>query len=510
MERLTGRCLLLVVALVPLALLAATPPPAGAKDTLVYATENKIDTLDHYKTSSGISWTIGYLMWDSLVEMDPKINKIIPAAAKSWRIIDDKTWEFTLNPGIKFHNGNPLNSEAVRFTLEEAILNPARKSTKAGHFKWVDKVQVVDDLTFRILTTEPYPLVLERLYNMFIYDPISTTAKGFEALAENPMGSGPYKMTKLDRGTELVMTRDPNYWKKDTAKINNIKIRIIPEPSIRLAELLSGGIDFTDGLPADMIDSLKKSNQVAPLVADTAEINFWQFDSAGRAGQSPLTDKRVRQAIWHAIDRQAIVKNVLKDLATVVDSPVNPLMFGYDPAIKGYGYDPEKAKALLKEAGYEKGFTVDLWQYVNHQVYPNQAAAGYLDKVGIKVNIKNYIGNVGQMVILRNTGKVTGIGNFEWITSLLDADVTLFSWFATETLDYSKDAQLAEWATAARSTLDRDKRREVYSKMQRRVVEEAYWMPFYSVKQLAGRNKKLHLDLVAGQIPWIKGAYWDN
>jgi len=508
-KTMTVRPMMMVIFVVGLCALSSILPARGfTADMLVYGHESKIGTLDHYQTSSGISWTLGYLMWDSVVERDPKTNKIVPGAAKSWKIINDTTWEFTLHDGIKFHNGNPLNAEAVRFTIMEGILNPERKSTKAGHFKWVDRIEVLDELTFRIITKSPYPLVLDRLYNLYVYDPISTKANGFASLSETPMGSGPYKFVKWTRGSELVMTRNSQYWKKGVAQIETIKIRIIPEPSTRLAELLNGGIHFTTNLPNDMIDPLRKSDKIEPLVADTAEINFWQFDTIGRAAKSPVSDKRVRRAIWHAIDRQAIVKNILRDLGTVVDSPVNPLMFGYDPAVKGYEYNPEKAKALLKEAGFENGFEIDLWQYVTHQNYPNQAAIGNLNQVGIRVNLKDYIGNIGQMVKLRDTGKITGIGNFEWITAILDADVTLSSWFGPGPKNYSGDAELAKWAEEAGATLDMEARRAIFSKMQRKIVDEAYWMPFYSIKMLAGKSKKLKVEMVAGQIPWFKGASW--
>jgi peptide/nickel transport system substrate-binding protein len=500
--------------LVGMALVAAmgvVAPGAGAwaaGDTLVMGHEDKIPTFDHYKTTGSMSWIIGFLMWDTLVELDPKTNKIVPHAAHSWSLIDDTTWEFKLRPGIKFHNGNPLNAESVRFTIEDAILDPQRKSTRTTHFNWVKKVEVLDDLTFRIHTSGPYPLALERLYNMFIYDPISTKEKGFDHLAENPMGSGPYRLVKWDRGSELVVSRDPGYWKKDGAAIQTIKIRTIPEPSTRVAELVSGGIHFTLGLPGDMLEVIRKAKNVDAVITPTAEVNFWQFDAAGRASQSPLMDRRVRRAIWHAIDRETIVRNVLRDLGQVIDSPVNPLMFGFDPGVKGYGYDPDRARALLKEAGYEKGFAVDLWQYVNHQNHPNQAAVGYLNKVGIQVNIKDYAGNIGQLVTLRNSGKVTGIGNFEWITAILDADVTLQSWFAQSAMNYCGDAELDALLKEARTTLDPHKRAAIYSKVQRKVVDEAYWMPFYTYKMLSGKAKELEIDMIAGQIPSLKDARW--
>jgi peptide/nickel transport system substrate-binding protein len=493
-----------------LAAASLTPPPtvAASSDVLVYGHEDKIATFDHYKTSSNISWIIGFLMWDTLVEMDPKTNKIVPSAAESWSLINDTTWEFILRPGIKFHNGNPLNAEAVRFTIEDAIIAPPRNSTRTTHFKWVKKVEVVDDLRFRIITEGPYPLVLERLYNMFIYDPISAKEKGFDHLAENPMGSGPYKLVKWERGSELVVARNPEYWKKEVGKIQTIRIRTIPEPSTRLAELISGGIHLTTGLPGDMLENLEKAKNAEPMVTDVCTVNFWQFDSMGRAAQTPLMDKRIRRAIWHAIDRETIVKSMLPGMARVIDSSVSPMMFGFDPNMKGYEYNPDKAKALLKEAGYEKGFSIDLWQYLNHQNHPNQAAMGYLEKVGIKVTLKDYTGNIGQMVTLRNTGKITGIGNFEWFTGILDAEAILSAWFAKSPMDYSNDEELDKLVNEARTSLDPEKRKALYSKVQAKVLDEAYWMPIYAMKMLSGKAKNLQVDMMAGQTPWLKMADW--
>jgi peptide/nickel transport system substrate-binding protein len=500
---ITGVALIMAVAV-----LSPGTTRAASDDILVLGHEDKISTFDHYKTTGSMSWIIGFLMWDTLVELDPKTNKIVPHAAESWTVIDDATWEFKLRPGIKFHNGNPLNAESVRFTIEDAILDPKRNSTRTTHFNWVKKVEVLDELRFRIRTDGPYPLALERLYNMFIYDPIATKEKGFDYLAENPMGSGPYRLVKWDRASELVVSRNPDYWKKDGANIQTIRIRTIPEPSTRMAELVSGGIHFTLGLPGDMLEVLKKAKNVEAVITPTAEVNFWQFDSAGRASQTPLTDKRVRQAIWHAIDREAIVKNVLPEMAEVIDSPVNPLMFGFDRNVKGYEYNPDKARALLKDAGYEKGFAIDLWQYVNHQNHPNQAAVGYLNKMGIQVNLKDYSGNIGQMVTLRNSGRVTGIGNFEWITAILDADVTLQSWFAKSPMNYSNDEDLDALLKEARTTIDPEKRKAIYSTVQRKIIEEVYWMPFYTYKMLSGKAKNLEIDMIAGQIPSLKAAMW--
>jgi len=195
-----------------------------------------------------------------------------------------------------------------------------------------------------------------------------------------------------------------------------------------------------------------------------------------------------------------------------LDGPCNPLHWGYDPAVKQYSYpyNPEKAKALLKEAGYEKGFTVDLWEYEGFQKQPNQAAMGYLEQVGIKVNLKDYAGNTGQLIKLRNARKVTGIGNFNWGSyNIFDADAILPAWFMIkEGMCYNHDQELNDWLQEARDSVDPQKRKALYSKAQKKIMEEAYWMPFFIVHQIYGRNKNLHIVVGKDEVPRYNEAYW--
>ena len=488
------------------------PASAAKKDTFVIGWNTKFSTLDNYKSSLRVSIQFGYMVFDSLVTRDPDTGEILPGLARSWKNIDPVTWEFKIQPGVKFHNGNPCNAEAVRFTIEDRILAEEQKATQRNNFKWIKKVEVIDDVTFRIITHKPYPIVLQRLNTLFVYDPVYVKEVGDKVVAEAPMGSGPYMFVKWDRGSQIVLKRNPNYWKKGVPKIENVICRIIPELSTRVAELISGGIDFALNLTPDMWGTLEKNKNVDPMGVPILRVNFWQFDGSGRASKTPLMDKRVRQAIIHAIDRKAIIKNVSLGHAGELYGPLNPLHWGYDPAVKqhDYAYDPEKAKALLKEAGYEKGFTLDLWQYNAYQNQPNQAAMGYLEQVGIKLNFKDYIGNTGHMIKMRNAGKVTGIGNFAWGSyNIFDADAILPAWFMLKDMKcYNKDQELNDWLQAARDSVEPKERQELYSKAQKRIVQEAYWMPFFIVHSIMGKHKDLNIIVGKDEVPRFNGASW--
>jgi len=482
----------------------------AARDTLNVAAYTKFHTMEPFQTSARQMIQIGYLMWDPLVLREPDTGKVIPHVATSWKQVDELTWEFKIRDDVTFHNGNKLTAEAVRFTIEDRVLNADPKSPRVSNFKWAKKVEVVDDTTFRIHCHNSYPLVLEQLNTLFIMDPKSTKANTFEYVQGNAMGSGPYKFVSWDKGSKLTMTRNENYWMKGVPAIKNMVIKIVPETSTRLAELFSGGVDVSLNLLNDQVPSFKDHPDYEVLNFSILRIDFWQFDAMGRASDSPLKDARVRRAIAHAIDRKKILKRLIQKEGYEVNVSTSPYHFGHNKDIRGYEFDPKKAKALLAEAGYGDGFEMDLWQYASHQKLFNQAAMQMLSKVGVKVNLKDYVGNSQQMAKLRRAGKLTGIANLNWGSyNVFDADMILHPFFDLEASNnYAGDKELSMWLNEARTSMDSAKRLDLYYKAQQRIHDESYWMPTFGVRRFYGKHKDL--DLVAGvdEVPRLQFAKW--
>jgi len=501
--------LMSIAAAAVVAVMAGAPAQA-ARDSMNIAGYEKNHTMEPYQTSSRQMLQMGYMIWDPLVLRDADTGKILPHVAISWETPNDRSWKFKIRKDVKFHNGNPLTAEAVKWTIEDRILNPERKSPRLPNFKWVKSVEVVDDYTFVIHTHEPYALALERLNTLYIMDPKWGKEHDFQYIQEHAMGSGPYKWVSWTKGSSVVLVRNENYWMKGVPAIKNVTIKVVPEAATRLAELFSGGVDVSLNLLLDQVPGFKSQPNYKVLNFPIIRIDFWQFDSMGRASDSPVKDVRVRKAIAHAVDRDKIVTKLVRNEGYIVNGPMSPHHFGYDETIKWYKYDPKLAKKLLAEAGYPKGFEIDLWQYADHQTLPNQAAMQMLAKVGIKVNLKNYIGNNQQMAKLRRTGKITGIGNFNWGSyNIFDADAILFPFFDMKSFNnYTGDEELSKMLTEARNSVDPKFRAAIYKKAQKRIIDQVYWMPMFGVKRFYGVHKDLDLKAGLDEVPRFQFAKW--
>ncbi|MBW1699444.1 MAG: hypothetical protein JRH18_18780 [Deltaproteobacteria bacterium] len=452
--------------------------------------------------------TVQEQFFDGLYVLDEKTLRPKPNLAISHKLVKDTTWEFVLRRGVKFSNGEPFDANVVKYTLER-VLDPKRKLYDRPTWdKILDRVEIVDDYTVRLITKKPYPIMLEKLaFDAYMVPPKYIEKKGDSSFGEHPIGTGPYKLIQWKRGEEILFETNDLYWGEKPA-IPKLHFRIIPESAVATAELITGGVDIVGRLDADQVPTVEKSKKAKVYQSPSNRIHFLQLDGDGRGGPTPFQNLKARLAVYHAIDRETIIKEIKRGYGTMLHGPLYRKYFGYDPGIKDIEpkYDPEKAKQLLTEAGYKGGFEAELSGYMQKQVL--EAIQGYLRRVGIKTKLNWYGADLGTLIKLRNAGKVKDVAMYTWGTNIYDPDYILPYWFGYNAeKNYNRDKQIDEWLTAAAQTFDKDKRKELYSKVQRRIVEQAYWVPVFAEVSLYGINKGL--DFVSlGEFPRYYRCSW--
>jgi len=487
----------------------------AAKDRVVVAFGSNIPTLDPHMHSSRLAHIADYHLYDTLMYRSPKDGyKPGPGLATSLRSLNPTTWELKLRQGVKFHNGEPFNAEAVKFTLDR-VLDPATKSVTRGNFTWIKEVKVVDEFTVQIVTAKPFPAAPEFLTLAYIVPPKYLKAVGDEEFSKKPVGTGPYKFVEWRKAEHLIVEANPDYWKdspKGMPKIKTIVFRTIPETTTQIAELLSGGVDIIRNVPPDQIAVVKDSANARISATKILRVNSLMLDSAGRASNTPLTNQKVREAIAHAINVDEMLKTILGGYAERTATGVNPLHFGFDGSVKPYPYDPDRAKKLLAEAGYPNGFEVTFNTYSGTITSMDQMAdamAGYLAKVGIKAK-RRHIEDVGLWTKSGQEGKLEGIQYYSWgSNSIFDADAILYALtYSKEPLSYTKDTALDQLLDEGRTQLDVKKRQEAYAKAQKLLHDKIYWIPINVQYTIEGVNKNLNYEAGSDEMMRVYGASW--
>ena len=286
------------------------------KDTVrlaVYQPVSMIDTIynPHPETS-----LIANPVFDSLVHFDALKREYVPLLATSWKRLDDKTYEFKLREGVKFHDGSPFSADDVIYSFDVFMDPKYNFRFKDTRFGWLDKVEKVDDMTVRISSKEPYAPFLDRLTaNTPIYP-----AKIYRALenksdfGRNPIGTGPYKVVSFDPAKgEVVYERNEDYTMgaiRQPGSVKNIRLASIPDQQTQIAKLFSGELDLVYNIEPDMVASLAANPSLKVAVERTVSYTYIQFDTRDRTGIGFFKDKRVREALLKAIDRKALTQGV--------------------------------------------------------------------------------------------------------------------------------------------------------------------------------------------------------
>ena len=456
-----------VAALLVLLLAAA---PAWAQGELRVAIPWTPENLDPTMNLSSLRSQVGVSVFDSLVGRDAD-GKIVGELAESWRGLDDRTWQLKLRRGATFHNGEPFNAEAVRFTFQR-VLNPEQKSPNRATVSEVERVDVVDDLTVDLVLRAPHAPFLVRLIDFPMVPPKYTAEKGNQGLALRPVGTGPFAFVELVKDDHMIVEAFDKHW-RGQPRIKRIVFKPIPEPFTRAAALRNGEVDLITTVPPTLAAELDK---VAGVRVQRAP-STWQIYLGLNALKKPLSDVRVRQALNYATDVDAIIKNVMDGNGRRLEGPFTPNVFGFDASVKGYAPDPARARRLLAEAGYPDGVEVTLdapaGRYQGDKEIA-EALGGQWQKAGFRPKVqvaewgayfKKYLGK--QML----DAYLLGLGG-----PMQDAD-ELYNLVSSKGRGlYYKNERVDDLFDQGRATTDPARRRKVYADLARAMVEDATWV----------------------------------
>jgi peptide/nickel transport system substrate-binding protein len=500
-----GRRLGLIAAILAAWSLSA-PAFAGKRDNSIrFASDQAPESVDPYMNNVRIGVIIAQQVWDTLIYRDPKTNEYKGQLATAWKWIDDKTLELDLRRGVKFHNGEEFDADDVVHTLN-FVAKPENKVVTQQNVNWIERAEKLDKYKVRIVAKRPFPAAIEYLAGPVVIHPNEYYAKvGPQGMNEKPVGSGPYRITEHALGKLIRLERNPDYFKdspKPQPKIDKVEIRVIPDAQTRVAELMAGSTDMIMHIAPDQAQQLRTVPRLQVVSGETMRFVFLNMNSMDSSPAPQLRDIRVRKAIMHAIDRNAMIKQIVGEGARVLHVVCFPSQFGCtDEGAPRYAYDPAKAKQLLAEAGLPDGFEIDIYAY--RERHQTEAMIGYLRAVGIKANLR-FMQYAAMRDALR-TGKA-GLGHQAWGSfSVNDVSAATPVYFKGQADDITRDPEVIALLERGDSSIDPKTRQEAYRKALTLIQERAYAAPLYSLPVFYVTSS----DLVFTAYPDEMPRFWE-
>ncbi len=495
--------LLTCAALAGLALGSVT---AWADTTLVVGIAADPTGLDPEAVENNTSGYIMSTVYDSLVRYKPGTTEVSPGVAEKWDVsADGLTYTFHLKPGLKFSDGTPLDAKAVVWNVDRQLnkANPQyiyNTGPVEGYeeFTYGDlaSYRAVDDATVEFVFKQPSAPFLNSMAMVWngLVSP-AAAAKWGKDYRNHPVGSGPFIFREWRQRDEVILDANPTYW-GGKPKVDHLIFKEFPDAQAAVLALKRGEIQILGDVSTQTIAAIKADPNLEILTQPGLAVS----GVALPVDVAPFNDKRVRQALNYAVDKNAIDKALFNGLAVPMTSPLPAAQWGFDPAIKGYPYDPAKAKALLKEAGVQPGVQVELLTYNSPRGYnpagPNLAVAiqGYLKKIGIDANVRQLeVGGYFQAV---RSGTYKGLAMEGWTGDNGDPDNFIGEMWGAKNIPVVnwlryKNPELETLLADALKVADPAKRTAIYAQAQRIVVDDAPWIFINSTLQVRAISKQV-------------------
>lgn len=363
----------------------AVEAEVGPRGTLRVGLGSLVSALDPNATTTGPPATIVfYPVFDALTFI-AEDGSVLPGLATTWEATGDKTWVLTLRQGVVFSNGDSFDARDVKFTFDR-VLDPENKQVVRSRVATINSVVVLDDHTVQIETIDPDPILLKRLASVFILPSVYFQEIGADRFAMEPVGTGPFSFGEFQPSSTLRLDAVETSW-RGLPKVTSVEITAMPVASTRVSALQAGAIDMAEGIPPDQAARLSDRSDITIASVTLGQANVIILDTVENEA---LGDVRVRQALNYAVDKAAIVDNLMRGYAQPTGQLVANNGVGHDSRIEPYPYDPSKARELLADAGYADGFEMTLYSTEGLQLNDRQmveATAGYLRAVGVKAQV---------------------------------------------------------------------------------------------------------------------------
>ncbi|SON58097.1 Hemin-binding lipoprotein [Hartmannibacter diazotrophicus] len=490
---------LLAAAIAAATLLFAAPSWAQSPpNVLIVGQIAEPKSLDPHVDTAVNDFRILMNLYDGLVRYKDGTLEVEPSLATSWTISDDgKVYTFKLREGVKFHDGTPFNAEAVKFNFDRMLkddhpFHDTGPFPLAFFFSTVSEVKVIDDMTVEFDLSAPYAPFLSNLAypTGLIVSPAAVEQYGKD-FGRHPSGTGAFKFAEWSANEKVVITRNEDYW-DGAPPLEAVVFRPITDTNTRVAEMLSGGLDVMVEVPPDNLSQFR--DNASYQVYEQAGPHLWFLILNTKDG--PFAKKEIRQAANYAINKKALVENILQGTAEVAAGPTPPAFaWAYDDKLQPYPYDPDKARQLLKDAGYDGSevtfYVTDGGSGMLDPVAMGTAIQADLEAVGMKVKIETYEWNTFLGKVNPGLEGKADMAEMAWMTN--DPDTLPFLALRTEAFPdkggfnsgYYSNPKVDELLEKARESTDQAERAKLYKEMQEIVRDDAPWVFVANWKQNA-------------------------
>lgn len=448
---------------------------SDAPQELTYAATSDIVGMSPIDTNDSVSAAMIGQVYETLFTRDPETMEIKPLLAESYENPDDTTWKIKLKEDITFQDGTPFNAEAVKYTFEQ-FLDEDRAAPRASLLEPIDSIDVEDEYTVVIKTKEPYGPLLAALShtNASI---VSPEADQNGDLNKNPVGTGPFKFVEWVQGDKVSLEANEDYW-QGAPELKKVTMKVVPEYSTAVSMLQTGEVQFLDNISSEHLPRIESMENVEVEKKDGTPVYYLGFNM----NKEPFNDPKFREAIAHAIDREAYV-NQLGGLGIQNDSIIGPKVFGYKEEAKdaGYKFDPEEAKKMLEDNGYGGQKITLLAANTGNYMKMAEIVQAQLSDVGLDVSIESM--EWGTFLDTTTQGKfeMTFLG---WSNSTADGSELLYPNLHSDNIGSSNrtgydNSKFDALVDASRVAVDQAEREEKLNEANLMAIKDAVWIPMH-------------------------------